>query len=139
MQCARCQHENRPQATFCEACGTPLTAILSGPPAPSYGQVTSALNEALEQQAATADILRVISSSPMDVQPAFDTIVKNVVRLCDAVHSTVFRVDEGRIDLVAHHNVPPEGLEELRRRYPALLQRQYRISAGGEGARGRPD
>jgi GAF domain-containing protein len=77
--------------------------------------------EALEQQTATAEILRVISSSPTDVQPVFDTIVKNVVRLCDAVYSTVFRVDEGRIDLVAHHNIPPEGLEELRRRYPAPL------------------
>ena len=77
--------------------------------------------EALEQQTATAEMLYVISSSPTDVQPVFDTIVKNVVRLCDAVYSTVFRVDEGRIDLVAHHNIPPEGLEELRRRYPAPL------------------
>jgi GAF domain-containing protein len=77
--------------------------------------------EALEQQTATSEILRVISSSPAAVQPVFDTIVKNVVRLCDAVHATVFRVDEGRIDLVAHHNIPPEGLEEMRRRYPALL------------------
>jgi two-component system NtrC family sensor kinase len=106
---------------FCGVCGTPLTANPSGPPAPSHAEITNALSEALEQQTATAEILRVISSSPMDVQPAFDTIVKNAVRLCDAVHSTVFRVDEGRIDLVAHHNVPPEGLEELRRRYPAPL------------------
>jgi hypothetical protein len=29
VQCPRCQHENRPQATFCEACGTPLTAALA--------------------------------------------------------------------------------------------------------------
>jgi GAF domain-containing protein len=79
------------------------------------------LTEALEQQTVTAGILRVISSSPTDVHPVFDTIVKNVVRLCDAVYSTVFRVDEGRLDLVAHHNIPPEGLEELRRRYPAPL------------------
>jgi GAF domain-containing protein len=77
--------------------------------------------EALEQQTATSEILRVISSSPTEVQPVFDTIVKNVVRLCDAVHSVVFRVDEGRIDLVAHHNIPSEGLKEMRRRYPAPL------------------
>src|SRR4029450_12946532 len=83
----------------------------------AHAQVT----ESLEQQTATSEILRVISRSPTDVQPVFDTIVKNVVRLCDAVHSTVFRVDEGGIDLVAHLNVPPEGLEELRRRYPAPL------------------
>ena len=84
-------------------------------------QLEKRLAEAQEQQTATAEILRVISSSPTDVQPVFDTIVKNVVRLCDAVHSVVFRGDEGRIDLVAHHNIPPEGLEEMRRRYPAPL------------------
>jgi GAF domain-containing protein len=121
MRCPRCQHENRPQAKFCEACGTPLTANPSGPPASSFSELTSALSEAREQQAAAAEILGVISRSPADVQPVFDTIVKNVVRLCDAVHSVVFRVDEGRIDLAAHHNIPPDGLEELRRRYPAPL------------------
>ena len=54
MPCPRCQHENRPQATFCEACGTPLTANPSGSPAPSYAEITSALSEALEQETATA-------------------------------------------------------------------------------------
>ena len=107
---------------MCEECAGPLS-----PTTRSYADlktdvaVRQALTEALEQQTATAEILRVISSSPTDVQPVFDTIVRNVVRLCDAVHSTVFRVDEGRIDLAAHHNIPPEGLEEIRRRYPAPL------------------
>src|ERR1700730_15715943 len=53
------------------------------------------LAEALEQQTATSEILGVISSSPTDVQPVFDTIVRNAGRVCDAVDATVvLRKDE---------------------------------------------
>ena len=47
------------------------------------------LTETLEQQTATGEILRVISSSPTDVQPVFETIVRSVVRLCDGVFDAV--------------------------------------------------
>ena len=54
------------------------------------------LTEALEQQTATAEILRVISSTPTDAQPVFDTIVRNAGRVCDAVDGTlVLRQDDG--------------------------------------------
>ncbi len=79
------------------------------------------LTEALDQQTTTAEILRVISGSPTDVQPVFETIAKNAMRLCDGVYGAVFRVEGDRIDLVAHHNIPPEGVDEIRRRYPASL------------------
>jgi hypothetical protein len=50
MRCPRCQHENRQGATFCNACGLPLKASTpTGRLAPSYAEVTTALNEALEQ------------------------------------------------------------------------------------------
>src|SRR5262245_65481526 len=85
MRCPRCQGQNAPSMRFCGACGTPLTANPSGPPASSYSELTSALSEAREQQAATAEILRVISSSPTDVQPVFTAVVSSAARLCDAV------------------------------------------------------
>jgi GAF domain-containing protein/CheY-like chemotaxis protein len=81
------------------------------------------LTEALEQQTATSEILRVISSSPTDVQPVFDTIVSSVVRLCDGLFSALFRYDGELIHQVAQHNFTPEALEEVHRIYPARPSR----------------
>ena len=49
--------------------------------------------EALEQQTATAEILRVIASSPTDVQPVFDAIVRSAGRLCDGWFGGIYRYD----------------------------------------------
>jgi len=76
------------------------------------------LSEAREQQTASSDILRVISGSPTDVQPVFDTIVANAVRLCAARMGAAFRFDGDLIHLVAHHNYTPEVLEVLHRTHP---------------------
>jgi len=76
------------------------------------------LTEALEQQTATSEILRVISSSPTDVQPVFDAIIGNAVRLCGAVYGIVWRYEGDLTEFVSAHNLQPEELEELRRLFP---------------------
>ena len=76
------------------------------------------LTTALNRQTATAEILRVISSSPTDVQPVFEAIVRSAVGLCKGFFGAVFRYQADVVDLVAGCNVPQHGLEALRRIYP---------------------
>jgi len=76
------------------------------------------LTVTLEQQTATGEILRVISSSPTDVQPVFDTIAQNAKRLCEAEFCHIFRFDGGLLHFVGHHGLEPEGIEAIRRAYP---------------------
>src|SRR5262245_21741831 len=79
--------------------------------------------EALEQQTATSEILRVISQSQTAVQPVFDTIVRSAARLCDGLFSGLYRLDGELIHQVAQHNYPPEGLDAARRFFPAPSSR----------------
>ena len=123
MHCPRCQHENRPQAKFCEACagsfiGTSPTAQSDADPKSEVEHLRRALTEAQEQQAATSEILRVISSSPTDVQPVFDSIAESATRLCDGIYSGVFRFDGKLMHFVAHYNWTPKALEMARDTWP---------------------
>ena len=65
------------------------------------------LAEALEQQAATSEILRVISSSPGNLQTAFETILANATRLCGAKFGTLNLYDGDVLRIAAVFNVPP--------------------------------
>src|SRR5437870_9435634 len=76
------------------------------------------LTEALEQQTATAEILRVISSSPTDVQPVFDTIAHNARRLCEAGSAQVITYDGELMRLQSLDNMRPERTEILRSTFP---------------------
>jgi len=76
------------------------------------------LTDALERQTATSEILRVISSSPTDVQPVFATIVRSAVQLSGAETAALYRLESEQLHLVAHHGVPPETLAALQRTYP---------------------
>jgi signal transduction histidine kinase len=76
---------------------------------------THELSEALEQQTATAEVLRVISSSPGDLQPVFDAILANATRICDARFGILRRYDREVFEIVAMRGVPPAFAEYLRR------------------------
>src|SRR5262245_57668748 len=129
-KCHECQQENPHHASFCLDCGAGLSASsellkargvrggrrkapkTKGPRsdgletrlAEALKRETEGLTreaEAQEQQAATAEILRVISSSPTDAQPVFDVIVRSAVRLCDGLFGSVFRFDGELMHLAA--------------------------------------
>src|SRR5262249_1149210 len=76
--------------------------------------------EAQEQQAATSDILRVISSSPTDVQPVLDAVAENAARLCGANDAVVLRIEGNLLRRVAHHgSIPSDAIVE-----PFAISRQ---------------
>ena len=69
---------------------------------------TRELQEALEQQTATAEILGVISGSPTDFQPVMDAVAQSAARLCDAVDAQIFRIDGDFLRSVAIHGAIPK-------------------------------
>ena len=79
--------------------------------------------EALERQTATAEILKVISSSPTDTQPVFEAIARSVVRLCDGLYTYVGLYDGKVLGFVAYHNVSPAALAILQERFPSEPKR----------------
>jgi GAF domain-containing protein/CheY-like chemotaxis protein len=74
--------------------------------------------EALEQQTATAEILRVISRSHSDLEPVFETIVRRAATLCDAVFANFFRYDGEKLHFVTTSNPELEFQQAIRATYP---------------------
>ncbi len=77
------------------------------------------LRQSLQQQTATSEVLQVISSSPSDLTPVFETMLANATRLCEANFGTLNLYENGALPLAATHNVPDE-YAEYRRRHPIL-------------------
>ncbi|HZN29662.1 MAG TPA: GAF domain-containing protein, partial [Xanthobacteraceae bacterium] len=82
-------------------------------------QRTADLGESLEQQTATSEVLRVISSSPGELEPVFKTMLANAVRICGAKFGSLFLYDGDAYRMVAQHDLPA-ALAEYRRREPVL-------------------
>jgi GAF domain-containing protein len=79
-------------------------------------ETRKALAESLEQQTATSEVLRVISSSPGDLQPVFETMLANAVRICEATFGVLFRYDGDAFHVAAWLGVPPAYEKFLRQR-----------------------
>ena len=76
---------------------------------------TRELTESLEQQTATSEVLKVISSSPGELAPVFEAMLENAVRICDAKFGDIYRWDGEAMHLLANHNTPVAFVEALRR------------------------
>ena len=81
-------------------------------------QRTDDLTESLEQQTATADVLRIISSSPGELEPVFQAMLKNATRICEAELGVLYRFDGGAFHFAAEVGAPPEYVEFNRQRGP---------------------
>ena len=80
---------------------------------------TRELSEALEQQTATSEVLRVISSSPGELEPVFETMLANATQLCGAKFGTLYLCEGDAYRVAAMHDAPSAYIEE-RRREPVI-------------------
>jgi GAF domain-containing protein len=74
------------------------------------------LRESLQQQTASADVLRIISSSPGELQPVFQALLENATRLCEAKFGMLYRFDGNAFHFAAEVSAPPEYVDFNRQR-----------------------
>ena len=91
---------------------------------------TRELDDALQQQMATSEVLSIIRQSPANAQPVFDAIVKSATRLCGAIFGVVYLCDEDRLRIVATNNFTPSATTHLNQ-----LQQQKRPERSHLGGR----
>ena len=91
---------------------------------------TRLLNElrgSLQRQTATSEVLQVISSSPGDLQPVFQSMLENATRICDAKFGTLFRYDGRMLHLAAQYGTPRALVEFQRKRGPFIPEAGTRL------------
>src|SRR5262249_48509421 len=102
-QPAKRQRTNRPKVRK-----APAARVSTANLQEKLDQRTRELDEALQQQTATSEVLGVIRRSPANAQPVFDAIVESATRLCDAIISVVHLCDGDRVLIAATKNFTPE-------------------------------
>ena len=118
------QSANRPEAR-----NAPTAQVSTADLQEELDRRTHKLEEALQQQAATSEVLSIIRRSPADAQPVFDAIVQSAARLCGAIFSVVYLCDDDRLRIAATQNFTPEATSQLQQRQE--LKRPDRSHLGG--------
>jgi GAF domain-containing protein len=80
-----------------------------------FARLACERDEALEQQTATSEVLRVISASPGDLEPVFQAMLERAVRICGAKFGNIYRWDGETLHILASHNTPPAFVDAVRR------------------------
>src|SRR5215831_5032793 len=78
-----------------------------------FAQLIRERDEALQQQAATSEVLSIIRRSPADAQPVFDAIVQSAARLCGAIFGVVYLYENDRLRIAATNNLSPKATSQL--------------------------
>src|SRR6516162_8976351 len=101
----------------------------------SFDQLRRELNEAREQQAATTDVLRIVSASSGEVKPVFEAILTKAVRFCEAKFGMLTLYEGDNVfRTVAMHNLPPAYAQRAAERRDRLGVRAHPLTAIGRVA-----